>query len=92
MPMPQTPIDAEAGAARNGGRRPTVVAAPASASPELSDRPRRRTFTAEAKLRILATVLRTMRQHSTVTDKVDAWSSSPRQREALGPGFRLSPG
>ena len=52
--MLQTPIDAEAGAAANGGRRPTVVAAPASASPELSDRPRRRTFTAQDKLRILA--------------------------------------
>ena len=33
----------EAGAATNGGRRPTVVTAPASTSPELSDRPRRRT-------------------------------------------------
>jgi transposase-like protein len=30
------------------------VAVPASASPELSDRPRRRTFTAQDKLRILA--------------------------------------
>jgi len=54
MPMPQTPIDADAGAATNGGRRPTLVAAPASASPELSARPRRRTFTAQDKLRILA--------------------------------------
>jgi transposase len=54
MPMLHTQIDAEAGAASNGGRRPTVVAAPASASPELSDRPRRRTFTARDKLRILA--------------------------------------
>jgi transposase len=32
------------------------VAAPASASPELSDRPRRRTFTAQTKLRILTEV------------------------------------
>jgi transposase-like protein len=32
------------------------VAAPASASPELSDRPRRRTFTAKDKLRILADI------------------------------------
>jgi transposase len=31
-----------------------VVAASASPSPELSDRPRRRTFTAQDKLRILA--------------------------------------
>src|SRR5260370_13022296 len=54
MPMPHAAIDAEAGAARNGGRRPTVVAAPASASPELSDRPRRRSFSAQDKLRILA--------------------------------------
>ena len=54
MPMQQTPIDAEAGAVTSGGRRPKVVAAPASASPELSDRPRRRTFTAQDKLRILA--------------------------------------
>jgi len=53
MPMTQTPIDAEAGVATNGGRRPTV-AAPASASPELTARPHRRTFTAQDKLRILA--------------------------------------
>src|SRR5450755_367835 len=56
MPMLHTPIDAEAGAAMNGGRRPTIVAAPASAPPELSDRPRRRTFTAKDKLRILADI------------------------------------
>src|SRR5271168_2038973 len=56
MPMLHIPIDAEAGAAMNGGRRPTVVAAPASASSELSDRPRRRTFTAKDKLRILADI------------------------------------
>ena len=31
-----------------------MVPAPAAASPELSDRPRRRTFTAQDKLRILA--------------------------------------
>ena len=52
--MNQPHVDAEAGAATNGGHRPTVVAAPASASPELSDRPRRRSFTAQDKLRILA--------------------------------------
>ena len=33
-----------------------VVAAPASASPELSDRPRRRTFTAQTTLRILTEI------------------------------------
>ena len=35
---------------------PTVVAAPASESPELSDRPRRRTFNAQTKLRILTEI------------------------------------
>jgi hypothetical protein len=54
MPIVHTLNDAAAGAATNEGRRPTVVAAPAAASPELSDRPRRRTFTAQDKLRILA--------------------------------------
>ena|SRR5487761_1336654 len=54
MPMVQTPLDTVAGAATSGGRRPTLVAAPVAASPELSARPRRRTFTAQDKLRILA--------------------------------------
>lgn len=53
MPMQQTPINGEVGAGTGGGRRPTVVPAPTSPSPELSDRPRRRTFTAQDKLRIL---------------------------------------
>jgi transposase-like protein len=52
--MLHTQNDAEAGAATDGGRRPTVVAAPASASPEISALPRRRTFTAADKVRILA--------------------------------------
>jgi transposase len=56
MPMLQTPINVDTVAATDGGRRPTVVAAPVSVSPELSDRPRRRTFTAQNKLRILADV------------------------------------
>jgi transposase len=34
-------------------RKPTTVAPPAAASPELSPRPQRRTFSATAKLRIL---------------------------------------
>jgi transposase len=58
MPMVQTPNDdTDDGAAMNGGRRPTVVAAPVSSSPELSVRPRRRrTFTAKDELRILADI------------------------------------
>jgi transposase-like protein len=35
------------------GRKPTTVPAPPAASPELSPRPQRRTFSATAKLRIL---------------------------------------
>jgi transposase-like protein len=43
------------GAARAGNdRRPSVVPAPAATAPEMSDRPRRRTFTAQTKLRVLA--------------------------------------
>ena len=47
-------MDSAAGAGAEGGRRPTVVPAPAAAAPELSERPRRRTITTETKLRILA--------------------------------------
>ncbi len=54
MPMVHTPNDAATGAATSGGRRPTLVAAPVAASPELVARPRRRTFSAQDKLRILA--------------------------------------
>jgi transposase-like protein len=44
------------GAGTEGGRRPTVVPAPSAASPELGARPRRRTFPATEKLRILREV------------------------------------
>jgi transposase len=54
MPMLSTQDDADVGAAKIGGHRPTVVAAPASVPSELSARPRRRTFTVRDKLRILA--------------------------------------
>jgi transposase len=54
MPMRQTPIDTAAGAGTNEGRRPTIVPTPAAVSPELSDRPKRRRFTVQDKLRILA--------------------------------------
>lgn len=46
-------IPVAAGAVTEEGRRPTLVAAPAAASPELSDRPSRRNFNAKDKLRIL---------------------------------------
>ena len=47
-------MDSAAGTGAEGGRRPTVVPAPAAEAPELSERPRRRTITTETKLRILA--------------------------------------
>jgi transposase len=56
MVMPSKVVDvvATAGASTQTGRRPTTVPAPAVASPELSDRPRRRSYTVQDKLRILA--------------------------------------
>lgn len=59
MVMPHIPNDEyplAAGADTEEGRRPTLVSAPAAASPELSLRPVRRQFTATQKLRILAEV------------------------------------
>jgi hypothetical protein len=44
---------AASGAKTEDGRRPTLVSAPDAASPELVLRPRRRSFTAKEKLRIL---------------------------------------
>ena len=67
MPMLHTQNDAEAGAATDGGRRPTVVPARLAASPELAARPRRRTFTAQDKLRILAET-----DHATETGGITA--------------------
>ena len=49
-----TKSQAATGPGTEDGRRPTTVPGPVAASPELSDRPRRRTFTAQDKLRILA--------------------------------------
>ncbi len=54
MPMELSQTDAASGAGTSRGRRATVVPAPDAASPEIADRPRRRTFTVEDKLRILA--------------------------------------
>jgi len=56
MPMLSSEINATSGAYANGGRRPTVVPAPDVAAAEFSARPRRRTFNAAEKLRILADV------------------------------------
>src|SRR5471030_2002340 len=52
MPNMLTEASAATGPGTEEGRRP----GPVSASPELTDRPRRRSFTAQAKLRILADI------------------------------------
>ena len=67
MPMLDAQTDAASGAGTDGGRRPTVVPAPLAASPELAARPRRRTFTAQDKLRILAET-----DHATETGGITA--------------------
>lgn len=54
MPNKVTPTHAATGAGTEEGRRPTIVPAPVAACPELSDHPRRRSFTVQDKLRILA--------------------------------------
>src|SRR6202163_3544713 len=54
MQNKEVKTDGAAGAGAEGGRRPTAVPAPATAAPELLDRPRRRTFTVQTKLRVLA--------------------------------------
>jgi len=46
--------DDAAGVGAEGGRRPTVVPTAAAAASEMSDRARRRSFSAQTKLRVLA--------------------------------------
>ena len=53
MPNVALATPAAVGGGTEGGRRPSVVPAPTAADPEISDRPRRRTFTAAVKMRIL---------------------------------------
>src|SRR3954465_2330961 len=53
MPSRVVEVQAAVGDGTEEGRRPTVVPAPTAANPELSNRPKRRTFTAGEKLRIL---------------------------------------
>src|SRR3954452_5151702 len=54
MPNTDGPLDAKNAAGNSEARKPTTVPAPSAASPELSPRPQRRTFSATAKLRLLA--------------------------------------
>jgi transposase len=56
MPSKDAKLGGAAGVGAAEGRRPTAVPTPAAATPELSDRPRRRTFTGQDKLRVLAEI------------------------------------
>src|SRR3954469_5639859 len=90
MPNKVAETKAAAGAGTEEGRRPTVVPAPAAANPELSDRPKRRTFTAGEKLRILEETDRAagtgdigaiLRREGLYSTTLTDWR---RQRAALG--------
>jgi len=84
-------ISAAAGAATEEGRGPTLVAAPAAASPELTvtERPRRRHFDNKEKLRVLDEIDRAastrgaigaiMRREGLYSSTITDWR---RQREA----------
>jgi transposase-like protein len=54
MPNTDGPLDPKNAAGHSEARKPTTVPPPSAASPELSPRPQRRTFSAAAKLCILA--------------------------------------
>src|SRR5689334_18686426 len=54
MPNTDGPIDPKNAAGHSEACKPTTVPPPSAASPELSPRPQRRTFSAAVKLRILA--------------------------------------
>lgn len=54
MVMQHKEANTDGAAGAGSDRRPSVVPARAATPPEMSDRPRRRTFTAQTKLRVLA--------------------------------------
>lgn len=89
MVMPNPAVETAAlGGATEGGRRPTVVPPPKAANPEISDRPRRRTFTAAEKPRILkeadqaagtGAIGALLRRHGLYSSALTEWR---RQRDA----------
>jgi transposase len=54
--LPNEVVKTAASTGAEESRRPTVVPAPTAVDPELSTRPRRRRFTTQEKLRILAEI------------------------------------
>ena len=90
MPNIDGPIELTKAAGNKEGRKPTTVPSPPVASPELSPRPRRRTFSAAAKLRILEETDRAadtggiaaiLRREGLYSSALTEWR---RQREAGG--------
>jgi transposase-like protein len=88
MPNEAVETSAAVGGGTEGGRRPSGVPAPTAADPEISDRPRRRTFTAAEKLRILkeadqaagsGAIGALLRRHGLYSSALSEWR---RQRDA----------
>ena len=80
---------AASGAKTEDGRRPTLVSAPDAASPELVLRPRRRSFTAKERLRILGEADRAagVRREGLYSSALTDW----RRQRAAGAFEALSP-
>lgn len=90
MVMPNSAVEVIAAVVggTEGGRRPTVVAPPTAVDPEISDRPRRRIFTAAEKMRILkeadqaagtGSIGALLRRHGLYSSALSEWR---RQRDA----------
>lgn len=88
MPNEALETSIAVGVGAEGGRRPSVVPAPTAADPEAADRPRRRTFTAAEKMRILkeadqavgsGAVGALLRRHGLYSSALSEWR---RQRDA----------
>jgi transposase len=97
MPNQITPTSAASGPGTEEGRRPTIVPGPLAASPELSPRPRRRTFTVQDKLRILAETDQAAESGSTgaILRREGLYSSTLtdwRRQRATGAYGALTPG
>ena len=88
MPNPNADARSAENTGQEGLRRPTVVPPPVAANPEVSERPHRRTFTAQEKLSILKEADRAtgagaigaiLRRHGLYSSALSEWR---RQRDA----------
>ena len=88
MSNPALEARSAADTGQDGLRRPTIVPAPVSTDPEVSERPRRRIFTAQEKLRILkeadqaagiGAIGAILRRHELYSSALSEWR---RQRDA----------